>query len=396
MQPDALIRELSNYVATKDPAYKARKWELAQAAIDLMSKVDFATWAFLYDATFSLLWQQMDDHKDTQQDIAARLIAHAQQYLDQCPLQGGDRTAWVIHSASVGMYAPYKHVVAYLAGMKPCHVYITHRADEVEVRRLEAYGHEVKIAQGDALDKAAMIREWCADDGVGCLIADIYQAIPLALFKMRTAPRQAYLSPGFQLFPADKVLVPDTQAMLSPRGVRVPSPMLREHLVREAEPLPRLGKIVYGVLGRYEKISGEYLGMVRSILDKNEDAVFVAYGTGTFEPTHPRMIRGGAADPQRALKSIDVYLDTYPHSGGVSVWEAMANGVPVVTREHGSVSEWNAFKPYVVQGAEAFIDGAHRLVASTLRPLVIDAGRKYAEKFIRPDAGQILEELVWQ
>jgi hypothetical protein len=396
MQLEELARTLGDYLATRNPSYRPRRLELARSAAAMFGGVNFNAWSYLYDAAFALMWQQMDGHKETQPEIYRELIEPSLRLFEPHPLEGGKRLAWVIHSASVGMYAPYKHVVAYLEGMSPCDVYVCNVADRNEIARLEDYGHAVFPLQGDSLSKVAQIREWCDEREIGALIADIYQSIPLALFAMRSAPRQAYLSPGFQLFPADVVYAPETQALLSPVAQRIPSPMLAEHLFADAEPLSRVGKRVYGVLGRYEKISADYLAAVSRILDADEEAVFVAYGRGTFNPPHERMIAGGVANPQRALKSIDVYLDTFPHSGGVSVWEAMANKVPVITLQDESVKEWNAFKPYVVSDVEAFVDGAVQLVNTDLRQVVIDAGMACANKFIRPDAGKILEEHLWQ
>ena len=68
----------------------------------------------------------------------------------------------------------------------------------------------------------------------------------------------------------------------------------------------------------------------------------------------------GIQDPHEALDSISVYLDTFPTCGGLSCYEAMAHGVPVITLDNPSLHSWNVFKPCVVQTEDEYIAAAIR------------------------------------
>jgi hypothetical protein len=388
-KPDALDM-LSDYVETRSPYYKSKRWEIADAVIEKFGQVDYATWRHLYDHTMSLLWQQQEDFIEDQKQIAERFIKPARKLFNPEPLPGGPNVAWLIRNCSVGMYAPYKHVRAFIQGMvdnglTPL-VYIYGPYNHAQLQELAALGVEFKIS-----NDPAEIRAWCELDEIGTLIADSYSATVLTLYEMRTAPSQLYLSPGFQLFPCDKVLIPPTQIHLAENTESVHSPMLWEHLYKKVPPLPKRKGITFGVLGRYEKISPEYLEMVTEILDQVPGSEFHAYGRGEFSNEDMRIRARGFADPHAALPTIDVYLDTWPLCGGVSVWEAMAHRVPVITRNSPDVESWNVFKPLLTNTREDYIKAA---VDAVTNPQT-DAGYRTAKSFTDTDAaGRRLIEVI--
>ena len=53
-----------------------------------------------------------------------------------------------------------------------------------------------------------------------------------------------------------------------------------------------------------------------------------------------------------------MYLDSFPTCSGLSAFEAMAHGVPVVTLDHPSVASWNQFKPCVTGTVDAYMERA--------------------------------------
>lgn len=390
-----ILEALNDYLTTRDRKYKERRWDLANHAMSWFGKVDFDTWAALYNGSISLLWQQQDDFKSCQKKIRETLIEKSLALFDQAPLSGGHNTAWILNNASRGMYAPYKHVEAFLAGQRPCFVYIFNQANPECVADLQRMGHTVRHMVGLASETTAQIRAWCEMDKIGTLIAETYTAVPLALFAMRTAPVQFYLSPGFQMFPADCVLVPETQDVMAPNAEIVPSPMRKEGLFRAAPREAREFPLIFGCLSRFEKMSIPYLEAVGKILDA-AGGHFLAYGRGTLPDIHPRIRNMGFKDPVTALGSMDVYLDTFPLCGGVSVWEAMAAQVPVITLQAESVKSWNRFKPCVKTTEAEYIDAA--IEASKNGPLrqhIIEEGLAQARKFVDVErAGRKLDEII--
>jgi hypothetical protein len=317
-----VMDRLGGYMNTRSRAYAAEKWEILHEVQTVLPHVSFERFCFLYDATFSLLWQQMDDFVTTQTDIAEGLIKPALGRFSEYPLPGGDRIGWVINNATIGMYAPFKNVLGYLLGMQPCDVFVTGAYDGAAMQRMKDCGHRVYVVGGSPEDKVANIRATCEAQGIGTLIADIYLSVPLALFAMRSAPLQLYLTPGFQLFPCDYVLMTDAQKPIADNCVEIPAVTMP----MRAEPKVRQDKFVFGCLSRFEKMSDTYLDMVSDVLDAVPGAEFHAYGRGEFPGKHPRMINKGFEDALEALAKIDVYLDTWPVCSATSAWEAMVSG----------------------------------------------------------------------
>lgn len=374
----SILAILADYAKHRDGRYDHIKWDICDSAVATFGHVDWPIWQKIYDHTFSLLWQRMDDFKTTQQKIRQRLIEPARKLFKADPLPGGDRCAWLIRNGTVGMYAPYKHVRAFMEGQakdgKPPLAYIYGPYDSAELRELSMLGIEFRIGSDPA-----EIRAWCEHDGVGTLIADSYSALVLTLFEMRSAPVQFYLSPGMQLFPADGVLVPPTQNHWGDNTIPVPSPMLWRHLYKDVPTKPKAAPIVFGALGRYEKITPEYLDTVIEILDQVPESVFCAYGRGALEHKDPRIMAMGYADPHEVLPNIDVYLDTFPTCGGVSVWEAMAHRVPVVTLTAPAWHSWNLFKPHVTQTKDDYIKTALRLLEQPETDVGYQTARRFAD-----------------
>jgi predicted O-linked N-acetylglucosamine transferase (SPINDLY family) len=103
--------------------------------------------------------------------------------------------------------------------------------------------------------------------------------------------------------------------------------------------------LVFGTFGRIEKcISDEYLYALVLILQKIPNAYLVLAGPGSRE--HVTYVQntlnaGGVGnrfrylgqrqkDVPRLLKSLDIYCEPYPWSGGQSLMEAMLASLPVI------------------------------------------------------------------
>lgn len=350
--------DLQDYMKTRSRAYQPRRLELMAAAAKYLPHLEPNDAANLYNMAFSCAWQQHEDFRADQTFIREILI-DAMGPIPKADREPKGRLGWLLNHAALGTYAPYKHVKAYLSGMAPCEVYIHGSIHKAEARFLQERGHNITHFQGLLSEVADDIHRACEQDGIGCLISDIYTAVPLMVFRRRAAPLQAYLSPGFQLFPADVVLLPETQEIIGhPRHVTefIPTAVLPEDLCRKTN--TQRAK-VFGVLTRAEKMSDRYLEVVSEILDKT-GAEFRIFGRGHPNKTHPGFRVLGIQDAHEALDSISVYLDTFPTCGGLSAYEAMAHGVPVITLNHDSVKSWNAFKPCVVQTEQEYIAAAIR------------------------------------
>ena len=353
-----VTEELQAYMQSRSMGFKSRRLDLMATAAKYVGDLDEDDAANLYNMAFSVAWQQHDDFKADQLFIRELLIERMYKKTPK-PEKAKGKVAWLVNHVAIGTYAPYKHVHAYLSGMEPCPVYVHGSVRDKEANELHAMGHKVYQFKGAPSAVADAIAAQCETDGVGALIADIYTAIPLMVFNRRAAPLQVYLSPGFQLFPADLVLLPETQeAIAHARHTTefIPTCVLPEHLCRPKEVLrPK----AFGVLTRAEKMSDAYLRAVGRICN-HTGAEFHIYGRGEPCYVHPAFRVMGIQNAHEALANTKVYLDTFPTCGGLSCFEAMAHGVPVVTLDHPSVHSWNLFKPCVKQTEDEFIAAAVR------------------------------------
>lgn len=98
-----------------------------------------------------------------------------------------------------------------------------------------------------------------------------------------------------------------------------------------------------GSIGRIMKLSDEYLEAVVDILKQHPDAVYLACGTGPIDEKRQkvkelgiadRFIFAGWVDSHIYGHVIDIYLNTFPLSGGESVAEFMAKGLDKILIQH--------------------------------------------------------------
>ena len=106
--------------------------------------------------------------------------------------------------------------------------------------------------------------------------------------------------------------------------------------------------------GRFKKIYGEnneFSKMVAGILKENPNTFFIFAGSGDSEPFQLELKKSGVEnrcrvipyrkDLSELMKHIDIYLGTYPQSGGLMAQYAANAGVPIVERDSlvGGISE---------------------------------------------------------
>jgi predicted O-linked N-acetylglucosamine transferase (SPINDLY family) len=117
-----------------------------------------------------------------------------------------------------------------------------------------------------------------------------------------------------------------------------------------APPMLRSGHVTFGVFNRIDKISDQVLDVWSRLLRELPDAVIVIKN-GALDDSFLRdgliarfVARGVSQDRIRCLgttvrnehvaafASVDISLDPFPQNGGVSTWESLQAGVPVVAK----------------------------------------------------------------
>lgn len=128
--------------------------------------------------------------------------------------------------------------------------------------------------------------------------------------------------------------------------------------------------IVFGWMGRSEKLTAEYIGAVIEILRAMPDSIYVYTGRQEPEWVAGAFARAGLIDRTAFLgwidtqlwaQVIDIYLDTFPFQSGHCAYQAMAAGKPVVWLHDAKTAE--------EQSASALIEATWEKGASEIFPL---------------------------
>lgn len=227
-----------------------------------------------------------------------------------------------------------------------------------EIAKFQALGIEYFSAQApfatqgyyfSHLQKALYIRERIIDDGVDILIVPVSgYDISDFIFATRAAPEQIFWSHGnfeFDIEGIDKRIT-----HIAAQSQRIESDYPFEHFdfqtdevylgldeeqhKKDAEAVRARfpeSTVILGAIGRLMKVdSPEYLQTVAKIMHECPDTVYLACGTGNEDSIKAQVEALGISDrfyfegwikPDIYGYVIDVYLDTFPETGGQSVVE---------------------------------------------------------------------------
>ena len=217
-----------------------------------------------------------------------------------------------------------------------------------------------------------------AADPAAIAISDMNNAVPTALFARRLAPAQMFLQAGMPVWPVrplDGVLNcfgfdPDLAGwgkarlfgFLPPWDLDKLNPL--ENIVEVEEQRDRLpkGMRLIGNFGRLVKVTEPCLRAAEQILLQCPDVAFVTGGTGDATAIRAFIKRSIVGDRMHVVEGyvpghswgrlLDVFLDTWPVTGGESCREMIAKRRPVVTMR-------SAEMPAILEERES------RLVANT-------------------------------
>ena len=160
---------------------------------------------------------------------------------------------------------------------------------------------------------------------------------------------------------------------------------------------------VSATFGNLYKISGEdYLRTLTEILRRFPSHIHLFAGSGDVRPARSYLHRaevlpqvrflGHQSDVSHLLPLIDVYIASFPHSGGHSLLEAMGAGKPVVVLGYPSDSHYNSgaelvgLDELVAAGQEAFIEIADKLIRDAdYRDAVSQAVQERFRREFRPE-----------
>jgi predicted O-linked N-acetylglucosamine transferase (SPINDLY family) len=153
---------------------------------------------------------------------------------------------------------------------------------------------------------------------------------------------------------SDPVMIPqEVRHLFAEQIYDLPCAIIIEPPAAERElepPVTSNGYVTYGVFNRVSKISDAAIALWARILQSDRTARLMIKDAGIDIETvrgtlrqkflargieQDRLQLVGATNREQHLAaygSVDICLDTFPHGGGVSSWEALHMGVPIVTK----------------------------------------------------------------
>lgn len=241
-----------------------------------------------------------------------------------------------------------------------CEIYVVawRFVDEEHVLDMRSRGIRVIATGGETpAARLAQVEAALAAIEPDILVTEMNNAVPMAVFARRSAPAQIFLQGGLPAFPQ-----PGLDAVFDSFGIgaagagwgdarllpwRSPwdltmlaPPPDAAQLAAERAALAGEGP-VFGVYGRLVKLTSDYLRAVERILQAVPEARFVTGGSGDPAPIEAFARASPVGDriqvqarfvPGHAWgRILDLFLDTWPLTGGESVRETMAKGCPVVS-----------------------------------------------------------------
>jgi hypothetical protein len=199
-------------------------------------------------------------------------------------------------------------------------------------------------------EKAVALREQALKDDIDIIVSMGNRLASGFVFATRTAPMQIFWDHGnheYDVKNIDKRICHFDDGYSNNLGFeKFELNMLQKYLGEEEEKnkqkaieikknLPK-HEVVLGSIGRLMKLSSEYISAVADILDENKDAIYLACGSGNTEELREKAIAAGIdmerfimtgwIDPHVYGHVIDIYLNTFPLTGGESVNEFIAKG----------------------------------------------------------------------
>jgi predicted O-linked N-acetylglucosamine transferase (SPINDLY family) len=259
------------------------------------------------------------------------------------------------------------------------------------IERIQALGVTVRTFDLSEYSEKELqrMRESFREDHIDIVLTDMNSAVPQDLFHRRVAPVQIFYQLGMPFWQARNVdavfqgwqIAPETLGFTAeqchlvhaPRSARfIPAPDW-EAIQAERNLFPA-SKHTIGFYGRLIKITPAQCGLFHRILQRHPDTIAVLGGTGDAGPIRDfisehqleeRMfVMNRFVDGHVWGRFLDVFLDTFPLTGGYSCREVVAKGKPVVHMLSEDMPNLNVFLDPELQASQpdAYVEHVSRLL----------------------------------
>jgi tetratricopeptide (TPR) repeat protein len=245
---------------------------------------------------------------------------------------------------------------------------------------------------GSTVERIAAVASAIAADEIDILITDMNTAVPTVLFERRAAPIQIFYQLGMPFWPLANIdavfCVWPTEYIspiagfeveksfridLGPWNIEALAPEVDSaQITTERARFPKEARLI-GNYGRLVKITPEFLEIAAELLARHPDLIVLLGGTGDstgireFIATHGLTGRlelvNRYVDGHLWGHLLEVFLDTFPHGGGISCREMMAKGRPVISMQSPWPIKGKGWQGIpTADGRESYVEIASRLL----------------------------------
>jgi hypothetical protein len=298
---------------------------------------------------------------------------------------GGNALAHVMDAALSSLLESYP-------GEYQLYVYAWMYKDEGFLQRIQSLGVTVRVFDLSEYDVRQLValRQAFFDDRIDVALTDMNSAVPHFLFERRVAPIQVFYQLGLPFWGLQNLdavfqgweIQPERLGFERQKCHLVPAPKFTrstrtevhpERVCRERQRFPASEQVI-GFYGRLVKVTPALCEIIRRVLLQNPGVIAVLGGTGNAAPITDFIRRNQLSERAFVVNEfvdghvwghlIDVFLDTFPLTGGYSCREVMFKGTPIVHMRSDEMPNLNSFLDEALgaESLEGYVDRVSRLL----------------------------------
>jgi hypothetical protein len=229
-------------------------------------------------------------------------------------------------------------------------------------------------------EKCIKLRELIINEDIDILVGMHSQPEYNFLFTTRTAPLQIYWSHGNFMYDIENIdkkikhgdflineIIYDKYKYLQFGDVvdkKYLDPFIDKNVIEVEKLKYPKNSLIIGTIGRLSKInSDEYINIIDEILEKNENVIYIAAGSGDIDSIKLKINKStlnrwyfcGEVNAHLYGHIIDIWPNTFPNPQGLSTLEFMAKGKPVLTMKN-NFHDFEVQEKYNQQRTDKFKD----------------------------------------
>lgn len=262
------------------------------------------------------------------------------------------------------------------------------------IETIKSFGITVRCFELDkSFANIANLRQSFFDDKIDIVITDMNGGVPAWLFETRVAPVQILFQLGLPFWKLQNLegvlqswhtapsLIGFDEKICFPIKLCQNDDVIKHQVdpiavEKQRKRFPE-SKWIIGSYGRLAKVTAEHLIIIKDILARHSDTICVLGGTGDSSFIQDFVNKNNLGrqvflvnefvDGHVYAQMLDIFLDTFPVVGGVSAWEVLSKGKPIVSMYSQEMCNLNndfRDSELLVRSAKEYVQTVDRLMSN--------------------------------